>query len=1268
MDNQSSQGPTNISLPKGGGAIKGIGETFQPNVFTGTGDFSVPIVTSPGRTGFGPQLTLQYSTGNGNGPFGLGWQLSIPRITRKTEKGLPRYTDDDVFVLSGAEDLVVADQQPPPGYAPAGYTVTRFRPRTEGLFARIERWVRNLDADTHWRAITRDNVTSLYGKSTSARIADPANLRHVYQWLLEESFDSKGNHILYEYIKESADRPSDAVFEQNRHYTQAYVRRILYGNTPDNLPEERRVGPVRSGTNHRRHRDPERSLTRHYLFEVLFDYGDLPAPFSVPWSQPSPETSIPDTWPVREDRFSTFRPGFEVRTLRRCNRVLMLHHFDEGELAGAPLVKSTNFSYQVDLNTHLSFLTSVSVVGHRKGDDGHYLSAGMPPVEFSYSSFEPEKQRYQSVTAKGDDLPPRSLNAAGFTLVDLFGDGLPDVLRTSTAGYDVWENLGDGHIDRRRPQQDGIPPVSLSQSGVALGDMGGDGLADVIVDAPPISGFFEATPDGQWQPFKRFARFPSVDLADPNLRIVDLTGDGLPDLLITRESHFLWFRCLGEEGYAEPRTVARLHDLDAFPDIYFSDPAGRARLADMTGDGLNDIVLMHDGRIDYWPNLGYGRFGSRITMAASPRIGYGFDPRRLFLVDLDGSGCADIVYVDADRVHFWFNRSGNGWSEQQTIRGTPPVTDLTSIQFADFYGTGTASVVWSYDYNFQSGGNYKVLDFCGGQKPHLLTEVSNNLGATTRVQYASSTQFYLEDRANGHPWITALPFPVQVVEKVEVIDHIGKTKLVTRYKYHHGYFDGREREFRGFGRVDQFDSEVFEQFSAAGLHGMDAPFDNRDPAFHRPPVETRTWFHTGIYFDPDHHLDHRELSQRYQAEFCRGDSQAFELPEHEFEQADGSPIAGGATHETFRVLRGAILRSEVYARDGTTSQTHPYSVSESRYRIKALQEPRNGRHGVYLTNARERLSYHYERNPEDPRVAHEMTLAVDGFGNVTQSAAVAYPRRAPEHTEQGQTLITYAEADFINTADENDWYRVGVPLETRAYELTGVRRADEKRPFTIEEIADAAADATILPYEAEPNPVSSQKRLLDATCSLYLSQDLAGPLPPGTVGPQGLPYESYRMAFTPGLVEGVFNRDEDRVDEQLLADQGKYFRGRDIQETGDLRDDAWWVPSGHQRFSETEFYLPMAYTDPFGNTVHTTYDDYSLLIRQTHDPLANTVSVLNDYRVLQPWQLTDPNGNRSQVAFDALGLVVGTAVMGKEDENVGDTLVGFVADLDDEIR
>ena len=79
-----------ISLPKGGGAIRGMGEKFAANPVTGTGSMSVPIATSPGRSGFGPQLSLSYDSGAGNGPFGFGWSLSLPSITRKTDKGLPK--------------------------------------------------------------------------------------------------------------------------------------------------------------------------------------------------------------------------------------------------------------------------------------------------------------------------------------------------------------------------------------------------------------------------------------------------------------------------------------------------------------------------------------------------------------------------------------------------------------------------------------------------------------------------------------------------------------------------------------------------------------------------------------------------------------------------------------------------------------------------------------------------------------------------------------------------------------------------------------------------------------------------------------------------------------------------------------------------------------------------------------------------------------------------------------------------------------------------
>src|SRR3712207_5748386 len=143
MSSESGASGQVISLPKGGGALKGIGEKFSPDLHTGTGNFTVPIALPPGRSGFQPELSLVYSTGSGNGPFGLGWSLSVPGVSRKTSKGVPRYDpqDEDVFILSGAEDLVPVEQFG---------TRTRYRPRTEGLFARIERQRDAVNGDDYW--------------------------------------------------------------------------------------------------------------------------------------------------------------------------------------------------------------------------------------------------------------------------------------------------------------------------------------------------------------------------------------------------------------------------------------------------------------------------------------------------------------------------------------------------------------------------------------------------------------------------------------------------------------------------------------------------------------------------------------------------------------------------------------------------------------------------------------------------------------------------------------------------------------------------------------------------------------------------------------------------------------------------------------------------------------------------------------------------------------------------------------------------------------
>ena len=222
-------------------------------------------------------------------------------------------------------------------------------------------------------------------------------------------------------------------------------------------------------------------------------------------------------------------------------------------------------------------------------------------------------------------------------------------------------------------------------------------------------------------------------------------------------------------------------------------------------------MRIRNGEVCYWPNLGYGRFGAKVTMDHAPRFDHPdqFDHKRIRLADIDGTGTTDILYLHRDGVRLYFNQSGNSWSAPQPLRVFPRVDDLAAITPTDLLGNGTACLVWSSPLPGDARRQMRYVDLMGGQKPHLLIKTVNNLGAETRVEYAPSTKFYLQDKRDGKPWITRLPFPVHVVERVETFDAISGNRFVTRYAYHHGYFDGEEREFRGFGMVEQSDTEEF---------------------------------------------------------------------------------------------------------------------------------------------------------------------------------------------------------------------------------------------------------------------------------------------------------------------------------------------------------------------------------------------------------------------------------------------------------------------------
>ena len=1356
--------PPSISLPKGGGAIRGMGEKFAANPVTGSGSMRVPIATSPGRSGFGPQLSLSYDSGAGNGPFGFGWTLALPAITRKTDKGLPRFRDwstdpqeADVFVLSGAEDLVSVLRQGAAGLEIHedlidGYRVRRYRPRIEGLFARIERWQwipsssdsrpeAEQRADMHWRSISKDNILTIYGADASSRIADPEDPQRIFSWLICESRDDKGNGIRYLYkaedgtatLRPGQDDPFTAAHQRNRgartapaRTAQRYLQRILYGNRRPLLDAQ--------GQRPRSLRDlsaPPTDSSSDWLFEVRFDYGELNAD--------DPIGTLEQPWFYRPDAFSSYRSGFEVRTCRRCERVLMLHRIPEqAATADRPIqkgyegvVRSTEFVYDDELDPNLatkpiySFLSQVEQKGWNQAN-GTITTKSLPPLEFRYS--QPNLgEAVEIVDPTSLENLPIGLDGGSYRWVDLHGEGLPGIL-TEQGAWFYKRNLSPVSQRLRSDSQTDVatfaaletvssqPNVSLA-AGAQILDLAGDGLPDVVSFSGPMQGLYEHDGAEGWQPFRPFRQLPNINFNDPNLRFIDLDGDGHADLLISEGDVFVWHRSLEEQGFEAAQRVPLPWDEEKGPRVVFADGSESIHLADMSGDGLADVVRIRAGlqgrEICYWPNLGFGRFGAKVSMDNPPLFEHPelFDPKRLLLADIDGSGTTDLIYLHAEGVRLHFNQAGNGWSAAVPLQVFPPIHSAAQVATVDLLGNGTACLVWSSPLAGDSGRQMRYVKLMVNDKPHLLTSSVNNLGAETRVQYCSSLRFYLEDKLNGKPWITRLPFPVHVVERVETIDHISRNRFVSRYAYHHGYFDGEEREFRGFGMVEQWDTERLD--AVAGESDPALGFLNEEVAHTQPPVHTKTWFHTGVW------LGREQVSRQYASEYYREPGLTPQqiadqlLPDTLLPEG----LSAAEEREACRAFKGMMLRQEVYADDadhpGATAAEierarTPYSVSEQNFALQLLQERGSNRHAVFFSHPREALTYHYERNPADPRIQHALTLEVDAYGNVRKQAAVGYGRRSSPLSEdwdqerQTTPLLSYTENGFTNAIDSNDQYRTPLPCEAITYELTEVPATGPAGRYQGEDFIEPDPadpdqlrhrfDLPEIPYEATASG-SRRRRPIEHLRTLYRPNDLGAAagnaiqlLPLGQLESLALPGESYKLAFTPGLLDAVFQRprtgqpaeellpNADRV--QVLGSQGAGQGGYvDLQGNGH-----WWLPSGRSFFSpdpddppatelaeaRAHFFLPWRIRDHFGQSAVVDHDALDLLMAETRDPLDNRITVeANDYRVLQPRLVSDPNRNRSEVAFDLLGMVVGTAVMGKAAPAPveGDSLSGFMPDL-----
>ncbi|HYF32993.1 MAG TPA: SpvB/TcaC N-terminal domain-containing protein [Chitinophagaceae bacterium] len=1217
-----------VSLPSGGGAVKGIGETFHSNAFSGTVNYTVPLPITEGR-GYAPSLNLSYSSGSGNGPFGIGWQTSFPTISTRTEKRIPRYNGTDVYMFTG-EELVeklhgtrmVTDNG-------AQWAVTEYLPRVQGDHTHIERWTSQDGKECYWKTINTQNEISIFGRSKDARIYDPNNEQHIFTWLLESSTDPKGNKILFRYKAEDLVNTNRYGVPPEKDSTaQKYLSHLLYGNYVNHAGAET------------------------FAFEIVFDYGEhdlsnLGQPGADPYATPF-------TWQCRPDPFSSFRSGFEIRTYRRCLNILLFHRFENENNDKPFLVFRTALDYYAsqdyagmpDQTGIMSCLKQLTVTGCRITSNGSYELLSKPALDFTFSVFDtPADAIFKQLNVTGGSLPG-FLDASMFLPIDLNGEGLPGLLCSNDSGFQYYSPLGNGQFTA--PE---ILPSFPVEGSTAITDLDGNGLLDMLVTEPTQAGYYEHGEHG-WEAFKPFSHYP---VSEENTEPADLDADGKSDLVLVQRDSLTVYPSIGTEGFATPQTTLAP---EGFPLQKNAYPGELVTFTDLFGDGLAHRVRIANGVVECWPCLGYGVFGEKIVLENAPYFQGGLNTARLFLADITGTGATDIVYANTTHVQIFLNKSGNSFSEPISITLPESFDTIDRIVFLDLQGTGGISMIFT---KIEPTPRHYYLDFNGNSKergiiedtlkPYLLVKVDNNMGGDLAFHYSSSTKFYLEDKKTGRPWATRLHFPVQVLDRVIQSDKITGTLFSQEYSYHDGYYDPVERAFRGFGLVENRDTQTFEKFhELTALAGF--PINRLNKELYVPPVYTKTWYSTGAF------ETYEKIAAQYKQEFFQGDPYAYAMPDNYF-----PPDIHSADAETFRqayvALAGQELRKEVYGEDGTAEASVPFAVTQSNYSVVLVQAKGDQPYAVFRVDPREEISYHYERNALDPRVQQEFTLAVDPLcGQVASSCTVYLPRRAGSITgvtpypEQSLVQATIQLTDYIDTDIQDGMYWRGIVCQNKKFQLEGLDlKGNMYLDFNSCNTQATQALQNIVPYGKTPQPGVLQACQFEWDRIYFWDDVQHNFLPLFKISSLGLLAYNESAQFTQEYIDEVF---KGKMTQDVITNMGGYVY--------DAATGYWWNKGMVQAYFDStqpelfhlvkEVYNPfadpaselsvkgtMAYDSPYNMTV--------IELTEYIDPatdLKNVQHIVMDYIASSPKQLVDVNGNVAQVLYDPLGQVTVTTL------------------------